>query len=280
MKHFLLNNGLQIPEVGFGTYKIDGDDQAADLVLKALNLGYRHIDTATVYGNEGGVGKALKQSGIPRNELFVTTKVWNDRRGYTGVLQSLEDSLLRLDLEYVDLLLLHWPANESQFPSNWKEINADSWRAMEELYHLGKVKAIGVSNFLDTHLEALLQTASVVPVINQLEFHPGYLVDETVQLCRAKDILVQAWSPLGRGRCLEDPTLTQIADLHAVSTAQVALKWCLQKGILPLPKSSDEGRMKQNLALYDFTLSEHEIAEINAISEDYFSGLDPRTVTF
>lgn len=280
MKHFLLNNGLQIPEVGFGTYKIDGDTQAAELVLKALNLGYRHIDTATVYGNEGGVGKALKQSGIPRNELFVTTKVWNDKRGYTGVLQSLEDSLLRLDLEYVDLLLLHWPANESQFPSNWKEINADSWRAMEELYQLGKVKAIGVSNFLDTHLEALLQTASVVPVINQLEFHPGYLVDETVQLCRAKDILVQAWSPLGRGRCLEDPILTQIADLHAVSTAQIALKWCLQKGILPLPKSSNEERMKQNLALYDFTLSEHEIAEINAISEDYFSGLDPRTVTF
>ena len=252
-----LRNGVKIPRLGFGTYKTPEGEVAEASVLAALEAGYRHIDTAAFYGNEGGVGRAIRQSGIPREEIFVTTKVWNTERGYEKAKASILASLDRLGLDYVDLCLIHWPAIPKQF-ENWEELNLDTWKAFRELHSLGKIRAIGVSNFKPRHLKALMET-DVSPMVNQIECHPGQPQKETIAYCAANGILVEAWSPMGRGKLLDHPLLVDMAAKYGVSVAQLCIRWCLQRGIVPLPKSVTPDRIRENARVYAFVISQEDM---------------------
>ncbi len=279
MKSFKLNNGIDIPAIGFGTWQIPEGEEAYQAVTEALKVGYTHIDTAAIYGNEKSVGRAIKDSGIARDTLFITTKLWNTERGYDKTIAAFEKSLADLGLEYIDLYLIHWPANESQF-ENWATINAETWKALEYLYQQGKVKAIGISNFPKEYLAKLLETATIIPAVNQIEFHPGYLQEETVELCKSNDILVQAWSPLGSGRILQDETLIALAKQKSTSVGQICIKFSLSQGILPLPKSTNPANIKRNLDIDSFDLTEEDIKIIRTLPAMGFSGSDPKKVAF
>ncbi len=277
--NYTLNNGVCIPEIGFGTWQTPDGATAVLAVKSALENGYRHIDTAAIYGNEKSIGQAIADSGIDRKELFITSKLWNSERGYESTLKAFEKTLSDLQTDYLDLYLIHWPANAKQF-SDWRQKNADTWRAFEKLYQDGKIKAIGLSNFMVHHLEALLETATVKPVINQIEYHPGYLQSEVVAFCNENNILIEAWSPLGTGKMLNDPTLLEIATNYNVSVAQLCIRWCLQNGTLPLPKSVTPERIKQNLDVYHFEISESDMQRIDALPYIGGSGLLPDEVAF
>ncbi|WP_286858254.1 MULTISPECIES: aldo/keto reductase [Sphingobacterium] len=279
MKSFKLNNGIDIPAIGFGTWQIPEGEEAYQAVTEALKVGYTHIDTAAIYGNEKSVGRAIKDSGIARDTLFITTKLWNTERGYDKTIAAFEKSLADLGLAYIDLYLIHWPANESQF-ENWATINAETWKALEYLYQQGKVKAIGVSNFPKDYLAKLLETVTIVPAVNQIEFHPGYLQQETVDLCKSNGILVQAWSPLGSGRILQDETLIALAEQKDTSVGQICIKFALSQGILPLPKSTNPLNIKRNLTVDNFDLTEEDIQTIRELPTMGFSGSDPKKVAF
>lgn len=278
MKIFKLYNDVEIPAIGFGTYKIREGAECINVVKFALGNNYRHIDTAAVYENEQSVGEAIRQSGVNREELFITTKVWNTERGYGQTLKAFGDSLQRLGVEYVDLYLVHWPANAKQY-SDTKALNAETWRALETLYREGKVRAIGVSNFLVHHLKDLLETATIVPMVNQIEYHPGYTQQKTVDFCKKHNIVVEAWSPLGRGRVLEEPLLVNLAQKYKVSTGAVCLQFALQQGICVLPKSATPERIAANNSI-DFEMEQADIDAINSLSEVGFSGLHPDEVDF
>ncbi|MDO4544582.1 MAG: aldo/keto reductase [Bacillota bacterium] len=275
---FKLNNGYEIPCVGFGTWQTPDGKTAIESVKYAIEAGYRHIDTAAVYGNEVGVGKGIRESGISRGELFVTSKVWNENRGYHRTLAAFEKTLVDLQTDYLDLYLIHWPASKKRF-KNWEEINLETWRAMAELYKAGRIKAIGVSNFLPHHLKALMKT-EVKPMVNQIEFHPGQMQEETVSFCRENDIVVEAWSPLGTGRMLTDPQLQKIAAKYGKSVAQLCVRWCLQNHILPLPKSVTPNRIIENTEIFDFIISDDDMKEINAMPYIGGSGLHPDEIDF
>lgn len=265
---FTLKNGYEIPCIGYGTWQVEDGDVAINAVKEALKRGYRHIDTAAVYGNEVSVGRAIKESGINREELFITSKVWNTERGYEKALAAFEESLKKLGLDYLDLYLIHWPASPSRF-ENADELNLGTWKALTELYKAGRIKAIGVSNFLPHHLEPLVKT-EIVPMVNQIEFHPGYMQSEAVEYCKKHSILIEAWSPLGRGEMLSNETLIKIAAKYDKSVAQLCIRWCLQNGALPLPKSITPSRIEENTKVFDFEISKEDMETINAM--EYFSG--------
>ena len=234
-KFKVLSNGIKIPSIGFGTYKSGDNNETAEIVKYALECGYRQIDTASFYGNEVGIGNAIKESKVKREDIFLVTKLWNDDHGYDKTIEAFNNSLKRLQVEYLDLYLIHWP----------NKLNAETWRAFEDLYKAGKIKAIGVSNFKPHHLEALMKT-EVKPMVNQIEFHPGFMQEETVKYCRDNGILVEAWSPLGTGRMLTNPDLQEIASHYGKSVAQICIRWCIQHDVLPLPKSVTPSRIEEN----------------------------------
>lgn len=276
-----LNNGVEIPCVGYGTFRTD-PAVTAQAVQDAIAAGYRHIDTAKVYENEVGVGQGIKAAGVPREELFVTSKLWNTDRGYEATKAAFQASLDRLGLDYLDLYLIHWPANEKQFGADAAKINAETWRAMEELYEAGKIRAIGLSNFMPHHVAELLKMAKIKPMVDQIEVHPGWTHAEEIKKLQAMDIVVEAWGPLGGqgATVLVDPTMQKIAAAHGKSTAQVSLRWILQQGVVPLPKSVHVDRIKQNMELFDFELSNEEMQTIAALPNLGGQCKDPDDVDF
>lgn len=270
MKKLILNNGTKIPIVGFGTYKSEEQD-GIESVKCAISNGYCLIDTAAFYGNEVAVGKGIKASGVSREEIFITTKLWRESLGYKSTKKEFEKSLIRLNLDYIDLYLIHWPANAKNY-DNWQKTNADTWRAMEELQAEGKIKSIGVSNFFQEHLDALFLTANLIPSINQLEFHPGYWQQELVEYCKRQNIVVESWSPLARGKVFGNEVLEAISNKHNKSVSQVCLRWIIQHDVIAIPKSNSPKRIEENINLFDFELSTDEMELINNLPEMGFSG--------
>jgi len=271
---FILANSKAIPCLGFGTWKTPDGDDTYNSVKTALQMGYRHIDTAAIYENEVSVGRGIADSGVPREEIFLTSKLWNDERGYESTLAAFEKTLSDLGTDYLDLYLIHWPAAPHKF-ENWKELNSETWRAFEKLYKEGRIKAIGLSNFLPHHVDALLETAEIMPMVNQIEFHPGYMQQEAVAYSVEHKMLVEAWSPLGNGRVLADPMLAELAEKYGRSVAQICLRWVLQHGVLPLSKSVTASRIEENKNIFDFEISAEDMARIDAMPETGFSRLHP-----
>lgn len=274
-----LSNGRTIPSPGFGTFKTPDGEICIEAVREAIAAGYTHIDTAAVYGNERSVGEGIRASGKTREELFVTSKVWNTERGYDKTLRACEKTLKDLGTDYLDLYLIHWPANREQFGDRADAINIDTWRAMERLVDEKVVRSAGLSNFYPSHMAAVLAAANIAPVVDQIEYHPGLLQEETVVTCRKNGILVEAWSPLGRGRLLDDPVVTGIASRIGRTPAQVILRWVIQTGVLPLVKSVHADRIRENLRVSDFSLDGQDMAALSGISEVRY-GSHPDTAKF
>jgi len=262
---FTLQNGVKIPVVGFGTWQTPNDEVGYNAVLKALEVGYIHIDTAAIYGNEVSVGKAMHDSGMKREDIFLTSKVWNDDHGYEATLKAFEESLKRLNTDYMDLYLIHWP-NPLAFRDKWEEANAGTWKAMEELYEAGKIKAIGVSNFEERHIDALLKTAKIVPMVNQIRLCPGDTKEELVAYCKEKNILLEAYSPLGTGKVFEVEALKDLAVKYDTTVAKLCLRWSLQRGFLPLPKSITPERIVDNADLFGFEISSEDVSAISNLT--------------
>ena len=270
MQYTRLKNGHEIPLIGFGTYQIDDAAFAVQTVQTALAAGYRLLDTAAFYGNEEYVGQALRQSGLKRKDVFLSSKVWNDRHGYDQTLHAFDESLQKLGTDYLDLYLIHWP----------KEKNAETWQALETLYKEGRVKAIGVSNFKEHHLDEILQSADITPMVNQVEFHPLFQQKTLAAYCRRWDIKLQAWSPLMRGEALKPAVIGALAKKYGKTPSQIVLRWDIQKDVIPLPKSSHLSRMKENLGVFDFELSAEDTAQIDALDQGKHLGADPDQVNF
>lgn len=264
----ILHNGVHMPWFGLGVYKVEEGQTAVDAVRMAIQHGYRSIDTASFYKNEESVGKGIRESGIPREELFITTKVWNTEQGYEETLSAFDQSLTKLGLDYIDLYLIHWPV---------KDTFKETWRALEKLYKDERVRAIGVSNFNINHLERLLEDAKVKPMVNQVEYHPLLSQEELHQYCKENGIQLEAWSPLMRGQLLENPVLVDIANKYSKSTAQVVLRWDLQNGVVTIPKSTKETRIIENASIFDFQLTDDEMKRISNLNENKRSGTDPAT---
>jgi diketogulonate reductase-like aldo/keto reductase len=263
-----LNTGDKMPEIGFGTWKISNQKDAKKAVKTAIKVGYKLIDTAKIYGNEEGVGEGIKEGGVDRAELFVTTKLWNDDQGYESGLKAFDESLKRLGLEYVDLYLIHWPGTDRR---------AEAWKALQEIQSQGLAKNIGVSNYTVRHLEEVLSSSKVVPAVNQIEFHPFIYEDqkEVLEYCKKNKIVVEAYSPLARARDMENTTLHAIAVRHGKTIAQVMLRWAIQHGTVPIPKSTNPGRTKENIEVFDFDLAEEEMNTINRLSTNKRVTWDP-----
>jgi len=262
---YKLANGVEIPIIGFGTWQTPDGDIAENAVLDSLKAGYRHIDTAAIYKNEKSVGRGIAKSGIPREEIFVTTKAWNDVITYEDAKTALADSLEKLGLDYVDLYLIHWP-NPLAVRDNWKERNKEVWRYFEEALAAGLVRAIGISNFREHHFDALLATAKIVPHVNQIHLSPSDMQPEVVTANDKHGALTQAYSPLGTGTILEAPKLITIANKYKKTAAQVAIRWSLQKGYNPLPKSVTTSRIIENIDVFDFELTDEEIKIIEGLA--------------
>ena len=274
MRHtFTLANGVEIPAVGFGTYKAAADNDEA-IISEAIRQGYRHLDTAAFYFNEEAVGKAVRESGIPREEFFLTSKVWRDRLGYDSTLREFEESCKKLGTDYLDLYLIHWPRS-NDLTAEWKNLDVETWKALEDLYKSKKVRAIGVSNFLPHHLNNLLERTSIIPMVNQLEFHPGYMQKAAVDFSQRLGIQVEAWSPIGRARVLGEPLLQELAEKYQVSVAQLCIRFALQCGVLPLPKSSSGERMRQNLDVFGFNIEDDDTHQLMTLPQLGWSGEHP-----
>ncbi len=268
---FTLNNGVKMPYFGLGVYLSKEGQEVINAVKWALEEGYRHIDTAAIYGNEAGVGEGIRESGVPREEVFLVSKVWNSDQGYDSAIKAFEASLERLGTDYLDLYLIHWPV---------KGKYRETWRALETLYNEKRVKAIGVSNFLSHHLEDLLDQASIVPMVNQMEFHPYLVQKDLLGFCKEKDIQYEAWSPLMQGNVFEVELLKELAKKYQKSIAQIVLRWDLQKGVITIPKSSKRNRIAENASIFDFSLSEDDISRLDKLDRHQRFGPDPDTFDF
>ena len=267
----ILNNGVKLPWLGFGVFKVEDGDVLEQAVSAALQIGYRSIDTASLYKNERGVGNAIRANGIPRDDIFLTTKVWNDDMRAKRTLAAFAESLERLGTDYVDLYLVHWPV-----AGYYKE----TWKAMEEIYASGRAKAIGVSNFTIHHLEDLFSQSEVVPAVNQIEFHPFLLQAELLAFCQSQAIQVEAWSPLMRGGIIQNEIVQEIANRHRKTTAQIVLRWDLQHGVVTIPKSIHANRIEENADIFDFTLSEADMKALDALDAGQRIGPDPHNFNF
>jgi methylglyoxal/glyoxal reductase len=266
-----LHNGVEIPYVGLGVYQMKDRSEAVDAIKTAIDLGYRSIDTASVYKNEESVGEAVRESGVSRKDLFITSKVWNKEQGFDPTLRAFEDSLKRLDMDYLDLYLVHWPVE-----GKYKE----TWKALERLYDEGIVKAIGVSNFHQHHLEDLMKGSNEKPVINQIELHPRLNQEPLRGYCHENEIAVEAWSPIARGNLLDEPTLNHIAGKYNKTAAQIILRWHLQNGAVIIPKSVSPTRIKENSEIFDFNLSLEDMTQINGLNMNERFGPDPDNFDF
>ena len=273
MEHYILNNGVEIPAVAFGTYKA-ADGKSADVIRTAIEAGYRYFDTASFYGTETYLAEAVRESGISRDEIFIASKLWKTEMGYDNVKKAFRRTLENLETDYLDLYLIHWPLPEPGY-KEWKQLDKETWRAMEELYQEGKIRAIGLSNFLPHHIENILEDCTVRPAVDQIEYHPGYSQEAVVQYCKERDILVQAWSPIGRQRVLTEGLVQELAEKYGVSPARICLKFAVQREIIPLPKSSSMERMKENLDLYSFELEQEDIWRLATMPQAGWSGEHP-----
>jgi len=263
-----LNNGRSIPGIGFGTWQITPSSNAKEMVLAALKAGYRHIDTAKIYGNEDGVGEAIRESGIPRHELFITTKLWNDDQGYDRTLKACTESIKKLGVDYLDLYLIHWPATKKRH---------DSWRAMEKLVAAGMIKAGGVSNYTAEHVDQLLERSEMVPAVNQVEFHPFIYEQQQAVLnyCHEKGIVIEAYSPISRVSSDAGKPIKDIADRLGTTPQQVGLRWCLQHNTVPMPRSTNIDHIESNFQIYDFELSAKDMKTLNSLSDGQRVTWDP-----
>ncbi len=278
MQTMNLSNGVKIPVVGYGTWQIKEGESVETAIKNALALGYRHIDTAQIYGNEAGIGRALQASGVPRRELFLTTKVWNSSQGYEATKQAFAESLSKLQTDYIDLYLIHWPA--VNLYADHAAVNRETWRALEEIYASGQAKAIGVSNFLPHHLDKLLPYAKIMPMVNQIELHPGNPANDVVEYCQSRGILVEAYSPMMKGRVFQIPELEAIALKHRKTIPQIVLRWIVDQGIVPLTKSVTPERMKANLDFFDFALDNDDRAKIATLASYGRGGTHPDSAKF
>lgn len=270
---YTLNNGMKLPCIGFGTYKAaEGDN--VEILKTAIEAGYRYFDTASFYQTEEFLGQAMKESGIPRKEFFLVSKMWKDEMGYEETKKALDNSLKRLGTDYLDIYLIHWPRPSAEC-KNWKEVDLETWRAMEELQREGKIRGLGTSNFLPQHLENILENCEIKPVVNQLELHPGYMQYAAVQYCREHDIRLQAWSPIGRRRVLEEKVILELAEKYQVSPAQICLRFLVQSGIVPIPKSSSMERMKENMDVFGFDIDREDMFRLATMPQAGWSKEHP-----
>jgi diketogulonate reductase-like aldo/keto reductase len=265
-----LHNGVKMPRFGLGVFKVKEGEEVIESVKAAIKNGYISIDTAAIYGNEEGVGQAIRESGVSREDLFITTKLWNSEQGYESTLKAFETSMEKLGLEYLDLYLIHWPGKDK-----YKE----TWRAFEKLYNDGKIRAIGVSNFQVHHLEDLMSSCEIKPMVNQVEYHPHLTQKELHAFCKKNEIQLEAWSPLKQGQLLEDPTLKEIADKHNKTVAQVILRWDLQNEVVTIPKSTKEHRIIENADVFNFELSSEDMERIDGLNQDSRAGSHPDSMT-
>lgn len=276
---YVMHNNLKLPCVGYGTWRTPKGKICIEGVLAAIEAGYRHIDTAAVYENEESVGEGVALSGIDRKNIFITSKLWNTEHGRDKTLSAFEQSLRKLKVSYLDLYLIHWPI-AFDYRNSYPKQMLESWHAMEELYKCGAIKAIGVSNFLVSHLETLKKEQEISPMVNQIELHIGYHQQETVDYCKDKKIVLEAWSPLCKGRAFSQPLLIEIAQKYEKTGAQILLKWCLTKGYAPLPKSVTVSRIQENTKIFDFELEKEDIAKLDSIKDIGRLGSHPDTCAF
>lgn len=260
----ILSNGFQIPNIGIGTWQITDKEQISEIIKNARELGYRLIDTAAAYSNEISISKAISKLDLNRQDIIISDKVWNTSRGYQTVQDACKKSLKKLKTDYIDIYLVHWPASMKLY-SDWADINADTWRGMEQLYKDGFVRAIGVCNFKIHHLQALKKTADIMPMINQIEYHPGLDQKDILHYCNENDIKVEASSPLGNGEILNNNILKEIAEKKRKTVAQISIRWEIQKGLIVIPKTCNIGRLAENMDVFDFELSKEEMSEIDNI---------------
>jgi len=266
-----LYNGVEMPYLGLGVFRMKDGDEVENAVKWAFDAGYRHIDTAAIYRNESGVGNAIRNSSLRRSEVFLTSKLWNTDQGYDSTRKALNESLKRLQTDYLDLYLIHWPV-EGKY--------TDTWKAMEDIYDEGKVRAIGVSNFKQHHLEHLLDFVRIKPMVDQMEFHPYLVQQDLVDFCGANDIQYEAWSPLMQGKIVEVPIVKEVAQKYGKTPAQVAIRWGLQKGIVMIPKSSRMERIEENVDIFDFRIEEQDMIQLDNLDRDRRFGPDPDTFEF
>ena len=264
-----LNNGIEMPIFGLGTYQTRPGKETKDAVLSALEIGYRLIDTAAMYENEKAVGEAVRESGIPRDEVFVTTKLWNADHGYNRAITAFEKSLRRLGLSYIDLYLIHFPV---------ERLRNESWRALETLLEGGKCRAIGVSNYMIWHLEELLKNSSTIPAVNQVEFNPYLYLKDLQEFCNSHKIVLESYSPLTKGYKLNDPKLAEIGSKYSKTPAQILIRWALQKGVVVIPKSSRKERIKENAAVFDFEITPEDMKLFDSFNQNLRTSWDPSTV--